>query len=322
MSLDIVVRDRIYGDVHLSSPIVVDLLQSPSLTRLEHVAQSGIPRLFSHAPFISRFEHTRGVMLLLRRLGASEVEQVAGLLHDVSHTAFSHTIDWVLNGHGETQNFQDEQHERYLLRSDIPGILASHGYSLNDVYPYERYTLLEQPIPDLCADRIDYAMREFPEDVVSVCLNGLTVHNGVIVFRDESSAVLFAEHFLERQRVNWGGYDPQARVTIFAAALREALAKGILVMEDLFVHDEHVMQKLLAANNDKITHWFELLGRPSLDDVPKNDIKRRVKFRYVDPLFLDGDKLVRVTVVRPEFARRLEEERVRNAEGVYLPEVE
>ncbi len=285
MSRDIVIRDRIYGDVHLLSPVVRDLLQSPSLTRLERVAQSGIPRLFSQAPFISRFEHTRGVMLLLRHLGASEVEQVAGLLHDVSHTAFSHTIDWVLNGHGETQNFQDEQHERYLLRSDISGILASHGYGLSDVYPYERYTLLEQSIPNLCADRIDYAMREFPEDVVSVCLNGLTTHNDVIVFRDESSAVLFAEHFLERQRVSWGGYDPQARVTIFAAALREALAKGILTMEDLFVHDEHVMQKLLAANNNKITHWFELLRRPSLDDVPKSDIKRRVKFRYVDPLF-------------------------------------
>jgi HD superfamily phosphohydrolase len=34
-------------------------------------------------------------MLLVRRLGASLEEQIAALLHDVSHTAFSHVIDSV-----------------------------------------------------------------------------------------------------------------------------------------------------------------------------------------------------------------------------------
>lgn len=60
-------------------------------------------------------------MLLLRKLGASLNEQIAGLLHDASHTAFSHTADWVL-GHKETEDYQDIHHERILRRFGIPAI--------------------------------------------------------------------------------------------------------------------------------------------------------------------------------------------------------
>ena len=36
-------------------------------------------------------------MLLIKKLGGSVEEQIAGLLHDVSHTAFSHVIDYVFD---------------------------------------------------------------------------------------------------------------------------------------------------------------------------------------------------------------------------------
>ena len=46
---------------------------------------------------ITRYEHSVGVMLLARRVGGGLREQVAALLHDVSHTAFSHVIDHVFH---------------------------------------------------------------------------------------------------------------------------------------------------------------------------------------------------------------------------------
>ena len=45
---------------------------------------------------------------LLKKFGASTEEQIAGLIHDVSHSAFSHCIDYVLDeGSEKTHNHQD-----------------------------------------------------------------------------------------------------------------------------------------------------------------------------------------------------------------------
>lgn len=42
-----------------------------------------------------------GVMLLIKKLNGSIEEQIAGWIHDISHTAFSHLIDYVFDSEGE-----------------------------------------------------------------------------------------------------------------------------------------------------------------------------------------------------------------------------
>jgi len=68
-------------------------------------------------------------MLLVRRLGASLDEQIAALLHDVSHTAFSHVIDFVFNDHNG-QSYHEEKKEEFVASTDIPTIL--NKYNLNN----------------------------------------------------------------------------------------------------------------------------------------------------------------------------------------------
>jgi hypothetical protein len=85
---------------------------------------------------ITRFEHSVGVMILVRELGASLTEQIAALLHDVSHTAFSHVIDYVFDGH-DSQSYHDEKKEVYMASTTIPAILAQHGYDWRDVLSEE-----------------------------------------------------------------------------------------------------------------------------------------------------------------------------------------
>ncbi|HUB93002.1 MAG TPA: HD domain-containing protein [Verrucomicrobiae bacterium] len=87
------IDDRVYGSAEVNSNVLLDLINSQPVQRLKGIAQFGIPDEFYHKQNYSRYEHSVGVMILLQRLGASEEEQIAGLLHDVSHTAFSHVID-------------------------------------------------------------------------------------------------------------------------------------------------------------------------------------------------------------------------------------
>ncbi len=88
-----IINDAIYGKYKINEPVLVELIKSRPMQRLKKIAQLGIPDRFYHIRGFSRFEHSLGVMLLLRKLNASLEEQAAGLLHDVSHTAFSHVVD-------------------------------------------------------------------------------------------------------------------------------------------------------------------------------------------------------------------------------------
>lgn len=88
------VNDEIYGEYEVEA-VLQDLIQSKPVQRLKGIHQGGASYLVNPKWNVTRYEHSMGVMLLIRRLGGSIEEQIAGLLHDVSHTAFSHVIDFV-----------------------------------------------------------------------------------------------------------------------------------------------------------------------------------------------------------------------------------
>ena len=96
-------------------------------------------------------------MLLIRQLGGLQ-EQVAGLLHDVSHTAFSHVVDVVLEN--EAEDYHEAIFMDVIKQSSIPAILEKYGYEVENILDTSRWSLLEQSAPALCADRIDYTLRD------------------------------------------------------------------------------------------------------------------------------------------------------------------
>ena len=85
--------DSVYGMIQIDDPAVRALIASPSLQRLKEIDQAGFLTPFRpEEDKITRFEHSVGVYVLLKLYGASLEEQVSGLIHDVSHTAFSHCV--------------------------------------------------------------------------------------------------------------------------------------------------------------------------------------------------------------------------------------
>ncbi len=117
-------HDAIYGVTEITEPVLLDLMESNAMQRLMGVSQHGITALLGITPPFSRFDHSVGVMLLVRRLGASLEEQIAALLHDISHTAFSHVIDFVFNDQ-YGQSYHEEKKEGFIATSDIPTILET-----------------------------------------------------------------------------------------------------------------------------------------------------------------------------------------------------
>ena len=154
--------DRVYGNFEINEPVILELINSKALQRLKEIDQSGyfepyVPKGSAY----SRFEHSIGVYLLLKMYGSPIEEQIAGLIHDVSHSAFSHCIDYVLDaGSQKKQNHQDNVFDDFVKKSDIPVILKKHNLDLAYILEDLNFPLKERDLPDLCADRIDYSLKD------------------------------------------------------------------------------------------------------------------------------------------------------------------
>src|SRR5579862_5825782 len=76
-----------YGNFNVHEPVLLELFDSPALVRLKGVRQYGVT-YYADKKEYNRYEHSVGVWAILRRFNARLEEQIAGLLHDVSHTVF------------------------------------------------------------------------------------------------------------------------------------------------------------------------------------------------------------------------------------------
>lgn len=96
-----IISDVLYGEFEVDV-VLEELILSKPMQRLKGIHQAGASYLMNEKWNVTRFDHSVGVMLLVKKLGGSVEEQIAGLLHDVSHTAFSHVIDYVFDNEDES----------------------------------------------------------------------------------------------------------------------------------------------------------------------------------------------------------------------------
>ena len=315
------ISDKVYGTFDLTEPVLLELINSKPLQRLKGISQYGLPPEMYHHKGFSRYDHCVGVMLLLRKLGASIEEQVAGLLHDLSHTAFSHVVDWVV-GNQIAEDYQDQMHQKIIMDSDIPGILLKYGFEVSTVLDYHNYPLLEQPAPGLCADRIAYALREFLDwavpEIAPVCVSALIQQNHKIVFSSRDAADQFARAFLKCQTEHWGAAETCLRYHLLAEALKTAIAAKVISFDDLYQDDRYVLKKLKQSTNSTIQRSLALLsGQLHFTVNPENQqYSFHKKFRYVDPEFLEKGSVQRLSPVDPSYQLLLEHHRKINEQGI------
>ena len=248
--------DRVYGETTIDDPGLTALISCPTFERLRGIRQAGPSAIAFRFKTVTRHEHSLGVCALLRRLGAGHREQVAGLLHDISHTAFSHAVDFVF--HSEEQDHHERLKPEFLGRPDIVAALAAQGYTPADFFDDSNYPLLERPLPWLCADRLDYFFRDSLACGVSTpgaigrFLDHLTVVDRTIAFDDLGVAREAVELFAAMNRSWWAGPIEAFIYNEFADALREGIAIGALSHDDLLADDEHVLQRLHASGSPLI----------------------------------------------------------------------
>jgi HD superfamily phosphohydrolase len=262
-----------------------------------------------------------GAFLLVRKVGASLEEQVAALLHDVSHTALSHVVDWALSKPGEG-SFHEVHKARYVKTTPLPQILTKHGFGDLKALNEDLYPLVEMPSPHLCADRLDYSLRDAVGFGKLALKDAQRVFSSLKAFPDASSprrllvleeeklALTLARAYLATDRDVWSN---KAHIDMYRRTgelIGEMIRRGGVKEEALWSLSDREFWELLRSAADP--SGLETMKRLESEGLPKEDglrLPQGAKVRTLDPdIWLQStEKPLPLSIVRPEWAQELQD---------------
>ena len=158
------VRDPIHDYIDLT-PLEVRLVDTPAYQRLRWIRQLGPTNLVYPGANHTRHEHCMGTCHVVGRIADSigldshdkQLASVAGLLHDLGHSPFSHLGD-------EVAGLEDHVIRTTKLVSDteISDILSEEGIASKEVNEIIQGDHKLGPLVsgDLDGDRLDYLVRD------------------------------------------------------------------------------------------------------------------------------------------------------------------
>ena len=308
------IDDRVYGEWEIQEGVLLDLINCKSVQRLEGLAQYGLPNQYYHKKGFSRLEHSIGVMIFLRKFNARIEEQIAGLIHDVSHTAFSHVVDWAI-GDPEKEDFQDKNHINVIENSEIPKILEHYGFGYADVIDLEKFSLLEKHAPSLCGDRIDYTLREVATDgegeIAKRLFYFLRTRNGDLFFDNVEVAEEFGKMYSNLNKNHWAGVEARTRYYLLANILKIGFDKNFISYSDLYRTDLELINLLYSSRDKQIIEELDFLKNKKIAKQSDNGkgIYLRKKYRWIDPEVLEDGKIKRLSELSPDYKLFLKEEK-------------
>jgi uncharacterized protein len=225
------INDTVHGSIRLD-PLVLDLMETLELQRLNSIRQLGLTYLVFPGANHSRIEHCLGVAHIAGRMADAlglpredrELVSAAGLLHDVGHGPYSHTLEHVLSSElavdhmhltqriitGEDDNVAAEERKAFAQVPRIAQVLEAHGLKppqvaglIRGLGPAGQGTLHEFPRgrrgdkrvlhqiihSAVDADQVDYLIRD--AHYTGVALGVIDVNRLVqtLVLRDGEMAV-------------------------------------------------------------------------------------------------------------------------------------
>ncbi len=324
-----------YGNFEVGQPFI-DLINSPTMQRLKKISMGGVTNFVKDSDYkdYSRYEHSINVLALLIKYGAGLEEQIAGLLHDVSHTVFSHVGDVLFRG-TQSECYQDDVHAWFLKHQGIDKILEKYNISINAILHKEcDFKQLEQNLPDICLDRLDYNLQTalingiITQQELDNLLRSLKFEENKWFFTDIEIAKLFVKIPLYLNEKLWASPDQILAYTLTAKAMQQAMDLKILTKDEInFSDDLTVWEKLKNCGDTQILQYLNQvenvkqifqLSSNQLNSSNNCDMVLRGKFRGIDPWVevkpLGNQKvdrkLVRLTDLDPKF--KSEFERVKN----------
>lgn len=152
------IRDPIHGDIELSQ-VEQAVVDSWEMQRLRRIKQLSFCSLVYPGANHTRFEHSLGTMHLAgrisRKLGIEEQPlRLAGLVHDLGHLPFSHSLEQVFG-------VSHEDNLDIVFKGNVGDILNNHGFDKKHILDLAKGKGTGKIVSSqIDADRMDYLLRD------------------------------------------------------------------------------------------------------------------------------------------------------------------
>lgn len=300
-----------YGHYEIE-PIAQELLALPELQRLDGISQMGyLPQARKEQDY-TRLEHSLGVYALECLIADTQEARISGLLHDVSHTAFSHCTEYAVEREDVTSmTMQDDMHPDYIRSSGIPDILEQHGIDTDRIIHEANFPLLERNLPDLCSDRIDYCLRGgyyagyVSSTGIKELLGGFNsnfyLKQNQWVFNSPAAAMEFASLFKVQNDNEWSGIDTAAMFYGTGMFLQRAFELELTDHSQLHRTDNELLADITPhiTEDEQLTRYWAIMNREltAYIDESTYEVELPVKSRAVNPLVLHKNIVRRLSEV-------------------------
>lgn len=304
--------DTFYGPLEVEEPVLLELIHSAPFERLKDIHQYGVSYFTTHREPYTRYAHSLGVFAILRRQNASLETQIAGLLHDVSHTAFSHLGDWLYGKENQERDYQNSIHEVFLEKSGLAAILKQHQIPIAHILP-ESCPALECPLPNLSADRIDYNIQgAYYQNFITYeeamrLFEGFQYTQGVWIHPHHELLKKLVRFSLFMTQDCWGSPPNYLSSRWLADAILRAIDLGALSHEEIhFGTDLTIWNKLMCHTDpviqEKVAMVLETKNYYSFAPPSEADLIIKSRFRGIDPIVFFEEKQARLSSLDPLLA--------------------
>jgi len=248
--------------------------------------------------YISRYDHSLDVALLVWNLSKDKKATLAGLFHDISTPVFSHVIDYMNKDYVKQESTEGKTLEIMESSSLLKKYLKIDGLTIDDIANFKKYSLVDLDRPSLCADRIDgticsginWTKSINGMDSKSIIENLTVIVNKdsklEIAFKNQREAELFINLNDEINAVTHSNND-NYMMLLLADIVKEAIDLGIVDYESLYYITEHEFIECLEDNLDLSeslrNNWYNF---KNIKDIPKIDIPK-VKNKIITPIVVE-----------------------------------
>lgn len=308
-----IIPDKLYKQIEISEPVIEQLIHTKAFLRLKEINQYGGINLFYPDKYqVTRYQHSLGVYHVLKTMGTDLETQIAGLLHDIGHTALSHMYEMALNSH--TEDIHEQIAHKLEGWEDIEKILRDNNLKI--AHPKE-YSLIKKDLPDISADRFDYALRDYFfatnefSDLPTRLLDSVSIDAEGLHFKSLEDAKKFGE--IGNKAMRHVIYEP-VLVIVYQSIIeiiRIGLNKGWLTEVDFLKTDKHVISKIMQNKNEIPEKYTKVFTEKYIVEETTEehyDFKFvKLKSRYFDPRIKLDNKSQRVSELDVTFKTELDE---------------